>query len=273
MKGKLGILSGGGVLPRLLVDACRSNGREVFVLAFEGHTLPETTDGIDHAWVRLGAAGTAMKILKEAGVADIVLAGPVRRPSLAELRPDGWGLKLLAKAGARALGDDGLLRAVIVELEQEGFTIVGIDDVLQGITAAAGALGRVEPDDGALADIRRGVDVLQHLGAVDVGQAVVVQEGIVLGIEAAEGTDGLIARCGALLREGPGGVLVKLRKPGQENRVDLPTIGPETVRGARDAGLRGIAVEAGATLVLSVDTVIREADAAGLFITGISVPE
>jgi DUF1009 family protein len=273
MARKLGILAGGGVLPRHIVDACRGSGRDVFVLAFEGHTLPQSTEGAEHAWVRLGAVGAAMNLLKAAGVEDLVMAGPIRRPSMAELRPDGTALKVLARAGARALGDDGLLRAIIGELEREGFQVVGIDDVLQGILAPAGPMGRHAPDDTALGDIRRGVDVLRQLGAVDVGQAVVVQEGIVLGVEAAEGTDRLIARCAELAREGPGGVLVKLRKPGQEYRADLPTIGPETVRMARNFGLRGIVVEAGATLVLSAEATVRDADDAGLFITGIDVAE
>ena len=271
MAGKLGILAGGGVLPRLLVNACRNNDRDVFILAFEGHTPPETPDGVEHAWVRLGAVGTALATLKNAGVQEIVLAGPIRRPSIVELRPDGVGLKLLAKAGARAFGDDGLLRAIIGQLEDEGFTIVGIDDVLEGIKASTAPLGKYEPDTIALEDVARGVEVLRHLGAADVGQAVVVQQGIVLGVEAAEGTDGLIARCGALAREGPGGVLIKLRKPGQEDRADLPTIGTETVRQAHHAGIRGIAVEAGATLVISAEAAIREADEAGMFIIGISV--
>ena len=226
MAGKLGILAGGGVLPRLLVNACRNNDRDVFILAFEGHTPPETPDGVEHAWVRLGAVGTALATLKNAGVQEIVLAGPIRRPSIVELRPDGVGLKLLAKAGARAFGDDGLLRAIIGQLEDEGFTIVGIDDVLEGIKASTGPLGKYEPDTIALEDVARGVEVLRHLGAADVGQAVVVQQGIVLGVEAAEGTDGLIARCGALAREGPGGVLIKLRKPGRRTARTFLQSGP-----------------------------------------------
>ena len=271
MARKLGILAGGGILPQRLVEACKSSKRQVFVLAFEGQTAQATTFGVDHAWVRLGAVGAALEILRGAGVDDLVLAGPMRRPSMAELRPDKQAFKILARAGARAFGDDGLLRVVMDALESEGFKIIGVNDVIDGITAKPGPLGRVSPDETARVDIARGVDVLQALGAVDVGQAVVVQEGIVLGIEAAEGTDGLLARCAALGREGPGGVLVKLRKPGQDSRADLPTIGPETIIGARDAGLRGVAVEAGATLVLSRDAAIREADRSGLFLIGISV--
>jgi len=240
-------------LPQRLVEAYRSAGRAVFVLAFEGQTAPATTRGVDHAWVRLGAVGAALDILRGAAVDDLVMAGPMRRPSIAELRPDKTAVKILARAGARAFGDDGLLRAVMDWLEAEGFHMVGVDDVIDGITATSGPLGKVSPDETARLDIARGIAVLQALGAVDVGQAVVVQG------------------CATLARAGPGGVLVKLRKPGQDNRADLPTIGPETIIGARDAGLRGVAVEAGATLVLSREAAILEADRSGLFLIGISV--
>lgn len=271
MSGKLGILAGGGVLPRLLIAACRQQQRPVFVLAFEGFTETETTQNIEHAWIRLGAAGKGIRHLREAGVEELVLAGPIRRPSLAALRPDATGLKLFARAGGKAMGDDGLLRGVIRMLEEdEGFRVVGVDDVLGGITAPAGALGQHLPDAAAERDIERGVEVVHALGATDVGQAAVVQDGIVLGVEAVEGTDALLQRCAELRREGPGGVLVKLCKPGQEKRADLPTIGVDTVARARAAGLRGIAVEAGVTLVLARDEAVDAADAAGLFIVGLS---
>lgn len=270
MPGKLGILAGGGVLPRLVVASCREQARPVFVLAFEGYTDLETTRDVEHAWVRLGAAGKALRLLRDAEVEEIVFAGPIRRPSLADLRPDAYALKFFARAGGKALGDDGLLRSVIRMLEEdEGFRIVGADNLVAEITAPPGLMGRHVPDAVAERDIARGRDVLRALGAADVGQAVVVQDGIVLGVEAVEGTDALLARSGSLRREGPGGVLVKLGKPGQETRADLPTIGPDTVRRARDAGLRGIAVEAGVTLVLGRAAAVEEADASGLFLVGL----
>ena len=270
MNRKLGILAGGGVLPRLLVDACREQQRPVFVLAFEGFTESETTANVAHAWVRLGAAGKGLQCLRDAGVEDLVLAGPIRRPSMSDLRPDMTGLKLFARTGGKAMGDDGLLRAVIRMLEEdEGFRVIGVDDVVAGITAPAGPLGRYLPDATADRDIGRGVEVLHALGVADVGQAAVVQDGIVLGVEAVEGTDALLQRCAALRREGPGGVLVKLSKPGQEKRADLPTIGVDTVARVRDAGLRGIAIEAGVTLVLSRAKVIQEADASEIFVMGL----
>ena len=169
------------------------------------------------------------------------------------------------------MGDDGLLRSVIRMLEEEeGFRVVGVDDILGDIMAPRGALGNFETDAAAERDIGRGVDVVRALGAVDVGQAAVVQDGIVLGVEAVEGTEALLRRCASLRREGPGGVLVKLSKPGQEQRADLPTIGIDTVRQAHEAGLRGIAIEAERTLIIARDRTIEEADAAALFLVGLS---
>jgi len=269
---KLGILAGGGVLPQLLVAACNIKARPVFVLAFEGHTDIESTEDVEHAWVRLGAAGKALQYLRDAGTEDLVLAGPIRRPSLMDLRPDTTALKFFARVGGRAMGDDSLLRGIIQLLEEdEDFRVVGVDDVLSGITVPEGTLGAHVPDVVAERDIGRGVEAVRALGAADVGQAAVVQDGIVLGVEAAEGTDALLQRCGALRREGPGGVLVKLSKPGQEKRVDLPTIGTDTVARAKGAGLRGIAVEAGNTLIIETDDVIEAADVAGIFVVGLSI--
>ncbi len=268
MPAKLGIVAGGGQLPARLVAACRAMGRDVFVLALEGHADRASIVDVPQAWIRLGAAGSGIRILKEQGVEEVVMAGPVRRPSVAELRPDLWTARFFAKLGLKALGDDGLLRAVITEIEAEGFRVVGTDDILRDILSDSGVWGVVQPDAQALSDIARGRQVLQGLGPLDIGQCVVVQQGVVLAVEAVEGTEAMLSRCAALRREGPGGVLVKGAKPGQERRVDLPTVGVDTVRQASAAGLRGIAVEAGSTLVMGREEMIRAADAAGLFLTG-----
>ena len=172
-------------------------------------------------------------------------------------------------SGARALGDDGLLSALVAELEREGFRVLGPEDLLCAGLAPEGPLGRLLPDAQARADIARGTEIARALGELDIGQAVVVQQGLVLGVEAIEGTDQLLRRCADLRREGPGGVLVKLEKPTQERRVDRPTIGPQTVTLAAAAGLRGIAVEAEATIVVDRDQVAAAADRAGLFVVGI----
>lgn len=268
--GKIGIIAGGGDLPRLLLSACRAAGREPFVLAIEGYAAPDLTAGTEHAWVRLGALGEAFRALKRAGVVEVVFAGAIRRPSLAALKPDARGAAFLARVGGKALGDDGLLRAVAAEFAREGLALKGAHELLSDVLAREGLYGSLMPDAAALADVARGVDVAKGVGALDVGQGAVVQQGIVLAVEAVEGTDSMLGRCAELRREGPGGVLVKVCKPGQDRRLDLPTIGVDTVEAAAAAGLRGIAVEAGAALVLDAAAVGARADALGLFVQGLA---
>ena len=270
MAAKLGIIAGGGAVPGQLVQAARSQGRDCFVLAIKNSADPALLEGVDHAWLRLGQAGRAFELLHEKQVAEVVMAGPVRRPTLAEMRPDWRTARFFARIGLKALGDDGLLSAVIGEFESEGFKVVGAHEVLGDLLAMLGPWGSMQPDPQAETDIARAVAVARRLGEMDVGQSVVVQQGIVLGVEAIEGTDALLERVGSLRRAGPGGVLVKLCKPGQDKRVDLPTVGPDTVKRAAAAGLRGIAVEAGAAIVVDPDKMIRAADQAGLFVMGIA---
>ena len=269
MASRLGIVAGRGDLPARLIAACRAVGRDYYVLALEEQTDRSTVQDAPHDWVRLGAGAQALELLRRAGVRDLVFAGAVRRPSLMAIRPDALTARFLAEVGLRAFGDDSLLRLILARFEQEGFQVLSPETLLDELLAPQGTFGAVTPDIDAERDIARGVAVARALGAVDVGQAIVVQQGIVLAVEAAEGTDEMIARAGTLRREGPGGVLVKVSKPGQDRRVDLPVIGPETVRRAAAAGLRGIAVEAGATLVIDRPAVIREADASGVFLVGL----
>jgi UDP-2,3-diacylglucosamine hydrolase len=267
---RLGIVAGDGGLPRRLVEACRQVGRDVFVLALEGAAEPATVAGVPHAWCRIGAAARGLTLLRDNGVAELVLAGGVQRPSPAALRPDWRAVKFFARVGYRVLGDDGLLSAVVAELEREGFRVIGAEEILGSGLAPEGPLGRIRPDAQAETDIAHGEHIGRALGGLDIGQAVIVQQGLVLGVEAIEGTDELIRRCAGLRRDGPGGVLVKLQKPGQEQRADRPTIGPRTVALAAATGLRGIAVEAGATIVIDRDDVAAAADRAGLFVVGIA---
>ncbi len=268
-QGPLGIIAGSGGLPRRLIESCRAAGREIFVLALEGEADRATVEGVPHAWCRIGGAATGLDLLRANAVGELVLAGGVCRPSLASLRPDWRAAKFFARVGYRALGDNGLLSAVVKELEREGFRVVGADQLLDEAGLPEGPLGRIRPDADALADIAYGMRLARAIGALDIGQAVVVQQGLVLGVEAIEGTDGLLRRCALLRRDGPGGVLVKVEKPGQEKRADRPVIGPQTVVLAAESGLRGIAAEAGATLVLDRDEVIRLADSTGLFVVGV----
>lgn len=256
-----------------MIQACREAGRPFFVLALEGQADPEQIGDAPHAWCRIGAAAKGEKILRDNGTEEVVFAGKVRRPSLKELRPDWRALKVIVKATVRALGDDGLLRAVIREFEAGGARVVAVHEVVRDLLATEGAYGSVKPDRQARIDIARGFTAAKAIGGLDIGQAVVVQQGIVIGVEAIEGTDALIARVGPLQREGAGGVLVKVPKPRQERRIDLPTIGADTVEAAAKAGLRGIAVEAGGALIINRAKVAARADALGLFVVGMAPPQ
>jgi hypothetical protein len=266
----LGILAGGGVLPARVAEAACAAGRGVFIVGLQGYAEPAVLAPYPHAMIRIGAAGKLLAALRDHGCRDLVLVGPVRRPSLLDLRPDAEGARILARIGRAAFaGDDGLLAAVLRVLGEEGFRVIGAHEVLAEALGPRGLLTRAAPDAQAMADIGRGIAVARALGAVDVGQGCVVQQGMVLTVEAAEGTDAMLARAGTLARPGYGGVLVKLVKPGQDRRADLPTIGPGTLRAAAAAGLRGVAFEAGGTILAERTAAIAAADAAGLFLLGL----
>ena len=275
MPPRLGILAGRGELPRTIVEACQAAGRDIFVIAFNGETDPATVaGGVAHVWVDVPAVGRTIRLLKEAGVRELVMIGPVSRPDFGKLKPDWHGVKLMPRLiRAARQGDDALMKVVVADLEQQGFDILGAEAVLSDLAAPKGPLGAYEPDAGDRADIERGMAVVGQLGRMDIGQAAVVRDGYVLAVEAAEGTDAMLQRCVQFRGEGRAGVLVKRPKPNQERRVDLPTIGVPTVEGAAAAGLKGIAVEAGGALVTDRAAIAEAADAAGIFVCGVAPGE
>ena len=270
----LGIIAGGGPLPGRVAAAAQAAGRLVFIVALRGYAEPGVVAPFPHAFARLGATSDILAHLRARACTDLVLVGPVRRPSLLDLRPDAEGTRILARIGRSAFsGDDGLLAAVVRVLGEEGFRVLGAHEVLTEAVGPPGVLSKAAPDAAALADVRRGAAVVRALGAVDVGQGCVVQQGIVLAVEAIEGTDAMLSRAADLARPGPGGVLVKLVKPGQDRRADLPTIGPATLAAAAAAGLRGVAYEAGGTLMTDRTACVAAADKAGLFLLGLTPEE
>lgn len=275
----LGLIAGGGDLPIALANQCQAAGLPVFIVrlkGFAGQGL-EAFPGED---IGVAELGRCFEALRRAGCQSVCLVGRVDRPDFAALKPDWRGLKALpgAIAAARA-GDDALLRFLVGEFEKDGFTVEGAHEVVTGLTVAEGALGTVRPKAEHQDDIRRAMAVAAEIGRLDIGQGAVVCDGLVLAVEAQEGTDAMLARCAALpaaLRgsaEAPRGVLAKRPKPIQEQRVDMPTIGPMTVEGAARAGLAGIVTEAGGALVLDRDAVIATADRLGLFVVGLGKPD
>ena len=273
MLPKIGILAGGGLLPELIIRNCQETGREFHVIAFSGQAKRRAFIDVPHTWVRLGAAGRTISILRNFNVKELVLAGNVKRPSLAMLWPDIWTARFLFNTKSFNRGDNGLLGNLIRTLEEkEGFSIVGADELLPNIVAKVGVYGNVYPNNEDKNNIKVGVHGAQNLGRQDIGQSVITRSGKVLLSEDIHGTNSLLLRAKELRLKSADGVLVKVKKPGQERRVDLPTIGPDTIQEAAFAGLRGITVEAESTLVLNLKSIIQTANKYNLFIQGIKVP-
>lgn len=267
----IGVVAGAGTLPAALVHACIKKDIEPFIIGFEGQTDPALIEDHNHLWTRLGAAGQIINTLHAHDIKDLVLIGAIRRPSLMELRPDLRTAEFFARIGLKALGDDGLLSAMRSELEKEGFTLHGLQEFAEDLLMQEGEVGAHKPGKADWVDINHGIEISRELGRMDIGQAVIIQQGIVLGVEAAEGTDELIKRCKVLHRKGKGGVLIKTCKPQQDTDFDLPTIGPETIKNAAEAGLAGIVTHAGHSLLVEPEKVAQLADQHKMFVIGVDI--
>lgn len=273
---KLGLIAGGGSLPVEIAEHCEQAGRPFFIARLKGFADPEL-DQFPGADIGLAEVGKCIKTLKRAGCQAVCLVGNVARPDFKTLKPDLRGIAILpAVVMAARKGDDALLRVILDEFAKEGFTIEGAHEAKSDLSLAAGPLGRVAPGPEHQADIQHALHVAREIGALEIGQGAVVCEGLVLAVEAQEGTDAMLRRVAneipTAIRGQPGayrGVLAKAPKPIQETRVDLPTIGVATVQRAAAAGLAGIVGEAGRLLVLDREQVIELADDLGLFIYGV----
>ena len=272
----LGLIAGGGELPRAVAQAARAAGREVFVVPLLGSVTEDWINSFHHEFLSPGEPGRIIKALKAHGVQEVLLCGRVDRPKFNEMKLDAKGVLLLPKAIAAARkGDDALLRFIVGICEDEGLTAISVAQAAPALVADEGALGRMKPGVEDSADIEQAFEIVHALGALDVGQAAAVCEGLALAVEAAEGTDAMLARIPNLRESLRGtaakkrGVLVKALKPTQDAKTDMPVVGVQTVRNAAAAFLSGIAVEAGAALILDKQAVAAEADRLGLFVVGI----
>jgi DUF1009 family protein len=276
---KLGLIAGRGGLPGEIVSACNAAERPVFVLRLIGLADPALAAAAPGADVGLAEWGKMFRTLRRQGCQRVCFAGGVPRPDFASLKPDVRALAALPRVLAAAgKGDDALLRQVMVEFEQEGFVVEGADTVIGGLTIGEGPLGRIAPSEAHTADIAQALSAARALGALDIGQAVVVAGGLVLAVEAQEGTDAMLQRCAELPRalrshaNLAAGVLAKAVKPIQDRRIDLPTIGPATIESAARAGLAGVVGEAGSLLIVDREKVVQTADELGLFVFGVPPP-
>ena len=270
--GPLAIICGGGAFPLAVATAARRAGREVVLFPVRGFADADFS-AWPHVWTRIGSFGQLRGEMKRRGCREVVFIGNVLRPRMRDIRLDWTTLTLLPRV-FRMLrgGDDHLLTSFGRLFEEAGFRLVGAHEIAPEILIPAGTLGAVAPDAGQMEDIALGRRVLAVTGPLDIGQGLVVMNRHVVAMEAAEGTDLMLARVAELRANGrikmpaPCGVLVKRPKEGQDRRLDLPSLGVRTVEGAARAGLAGIAVEAGGVIVSDVEALLRAADAAGLFI-------
>ena len=274
-RGPLAIICGGGTLPMAVADAVAARDRRVVLFPLRGWADPGAIARYPHHWIGLAQIVRLQQLARQEGCRELVFIGAVLRPSPRQLRPDLGTLRLLPRIVRLFFGgDDHLLTGIGRLFEESGFRLLGAHEVAPEILVPAGALGRLAPTPRHLADIARGLSLIAATGPFDVGQAVIVAGNRVLAVEAAEGTDDMLARVAELRRTGriglseKAGVLVKAPKPGQDRRLDLPSIGTHTVEGAAAAGLAGIAVEAEGAIAADLQEMIRAADAAGLFIFG-----
>ena len=277
IKGPLGIIAGRGSLPCVLAEAASARGLPFHIVGIRGEAADEI-ERYPHTWVKWGEVGKMFHTLEENGCGDIVIIGGVSRPDFSNFRLDSGALKTLPFILSLIKGgDDHILSRVVRFFEQKGYRVHGAGDVAPELLAEEGIIGSRAPSAEDKDDIELALRVIDALGRLDVGQAAVVIKGYVIAVEAAEGTDAMLTRCvelhqtGRTGRRSQAGVLVKAPKPGQEERVDLPTIGPNTVLESAAAGLAGIAVAAGRVLIADRDATIAAADREGLFLLGVSL--
>jgi DUF1009 family protein len=267
--GKLGVIAGVGELPFRLAQHAKATNQGVFVLGLKGFAYPGLYREFDFAEAAMGEIGKAIKILKDAGCEDVVFAGTVSRPDLATLHFDMRGALLLPElVVAASKGDDALLRVVLGAFEKAGFNIVAAEDVLETLLAAdAGPIGGLSPSEKDWTDIRAAAKAAEVIGLQDIGQGAVARDGAVIATETQAGTDSMLRDLStSSSHKTRSGVLVKRPKPQQERRIDLPTIGEATVLNAYHAGLAGIAIEAGGSLVINRERVALCADRYSLFV-------
>ena len=274
-EGPLAMICGGGTLPLAVADSVSRRGRQVLLFVLRGAAEGTALERFPHHWVYIGQVGKFMRVARAAGCRDVVFIGSLVRPAIWQIHPDFKALMLLARAAAAYRGGDNhLLSDMGRMLEQHGFRMVGAHEVAPEILVPEGALGRATPSERDRIDMALGFDYLRAAGPFDVGQAVVVANKQVIAVEAAEGTDQMLARVAELRKNGrvrtPSGtgVLVKAAKRGQDHRFDLPSIGPQTVERVLAAGLAGIAVVAGETIMAEPERVAQAADKANMFVIG-----
>jgi DUF1009 family protein len=264
---KVGLLAGNGTFPIVFAKAAKQKGLQVIAVAHEGETLPELAQWVDGIfWIKVGQVGKLISILKEQSVKDVIMAGGIKKTRLfGGALPDLRGITFFAKMIHKK--DDSILRAFADELESEGITVRESTLYLDSILAPAGVLTNRKPSKDEQKDIDFGWQIAKEIGRLDIGQTVLVKDQAVLAVEAIEGTDEAIRRGGLLC--GQGAVVVKVCKPHQDLRFDLPAIGTQTIKTMEQVKASCLAVEAGKTIVIDRESLIADADKAGITVIAI----
>jgi len=275
MQPKLGIIAGGGNLPQRIIEVCRASGRAYYVIGIKGHASPDDLKGSPHSWISIARAESGFRILKNEKINEVVMIGDVKVPSLIKNWPDFRTFKffliIFIKSFFNFVGDNSILVALARELEKEGVNVIGVQDILENLLAPEGLLGNVHIPEESLSDIKFGISTAIKLGNRDLGQAVIVKSGAVVIEEGKDGTAQMIKESRKKTPNGHGGLLIKLKKSGQDRRLDMPTIGVNTVVEACKAGLSGIIIQAGETLIIDIESVISVANKKGIFIKSINL--
>lgn len=270
---KLGILAGGGDLPAKIIDKCRAEGKELFVISFKDQDKPSNYDSLainEVAEYGLGNVGGVIKELKKQNVEEIVLAGYIRKPSLFNLNLDLTGIKILAKVAVHH--DDKLLRAIADEMQSKGFDLLGAHDICDDLLIGNEILNGDKIAEEKSDDIVLGIKMAHEIGKLDIGQAVIVKDKVILGVEAVEGTDELLERCAKLRgKDNKGGLLVKMSKPQQNLNLDMPSIGIKTIEKLASLGYEGVVVSANSTIFLDKEQSIALAKKHNLLVAGVDV--
>ncbi len=265
---KLAILSGGGDLPKKVAEKCHKENIPYFVIGLKGFVDHGWIDQHPHQIIPIGFAGKIFKTLKSQQADHVVLAGNIRRPSWKEMIPDIRGALLIKKFKKGVQGDNSILTVIADEIENEGYKVIGAHEICTNLLAVEKKYTNKNPTQEDLLNIKNGFNILADIGRADIGQSLVIQDGLILGVEAIEGTDELVRRCAQYKRKTKHPLLIKGKKPHQDERIDLPTIGLKTVQNVVRSGFSGIAIQAEKTIFLEQEQAIALANQHNVFIIG-----
>ncbi len=269
LDNNIGIIAGQGSLPKQIVNGLIDHGMKPYVAALKGIAEKNVAEGVDAIWGNVTAVGKIIGFFRDNNVKQLVLAGGMKRPSFSSLIPDGTGLKLLNRL--RKLdeaGDGKMFDEIISFLEENGFEVLCVDEVVPEMVTAQGVMGEVSPSKNNMNDVEYGKYIAEEVGRLDIGQSIIVQNRVTLGVEGIDGTDALLTRYGPLQFDGHGAILVKIRKPKQDRRIDLPAIGPRTIELLHEFRYKGVALKAGDSLIIEREQTLARAKELGIFIYG-----